>query len=335
MLHTASAAEFLHRTKLILVAIILFSCFCTSALADTQRGVLIYPATIYLTPDQTSSKLGTVQRGDEVAVLEKSHEWVHTLAMMGPVREDEYQVDEGDISTGRSITGWVLDKGIVLSSTPNGDQILFGAAVEAENEASRAHGRKGADQEAFRLYSRTAEYFPQSPLAGEAAYRAADIKWQLERADVMSRPSAKEKEAFLRRGMNEDLMRRVMKKYPHTQWADMAAFHLIENKICGDWQGSSQCPEKESEFYEKYVKEHPDSPADSEALYDAAWRQSALIEIYKTENNQGKSAQAKSRATSLAQQAVAKNSQSDWARRAQTLLYMVEQNIPTYGNATE
>src|SRR5581483_6113157 len=237
---TFTPTTFSRHSKFFFFSTIILIFFSISAFGDTVRGVMIYPATIYLTPDQTSSKLGTVGRGDEVAVLEKSHEWVHALAMLGPVREDDYQVDEGDVSNQRSITGWILDKGIVLASTPNGDQILFGAAVEAETEASRAHGRKGADQEAFRLYSRTAEYFPQSTLAGEALYRAADIKWQLERADVMSRPSAKEKEAFLRRGMDEELMRRVMKKYPHTKRADLAAFHLIDNKLCGDWQGSSQ-----------------------------------------------------------------------------------------------
>ena len=151
----------------------------------------------------------------------------------------------------------------------------------------------------------------------------------------MSRPSAKMRDPGMRESINEDMMHQVMKKYPGSKWADLAAFHLIENKLCGDWQDSSKCPEKESERYEKYASEHPDSPTAPEALYDAAWRQAALIEIYKTENQAGKSAQAKTRASSLAQQLVAKYSQSDWASRAQTLIYMVEQNIPTYGNATE
>ncbi len=56
----------------------------------------------------------------------------------------------------------------------------------------------------MRLYYAVFEDFPSSPLAGEAIYRSADIRWQIEKADVMSRPSAKEQDAFLREGMERD-----------------------------------------------------------------------------------------------------------------------------------
>ena len=187
----------------------------------------------------------------------------------------------------------------------------------------------------MRLYYRTAEYFPNSPLAAEAMYRSADIRWQINKADVMSLPSAKEKESYLRQSMDEQYMREVMKKFPGTKWADLAAFHLIENKICGDWQGSSKCPEKEAEMYEKYASEHPQSPAVAEALYDAAWRMSALIEMYKTDGESKKSDESRGKAIVLAQKAVTQGPQSDWAARAQLLLFMIEQNIPTYGNGVE
>ena len=97
-------------------------------------------------------------------------------------------------------------------------------------------------------------------------YRSADIRWQLEKADVSSRPSSRERESYLREGMEEKYMKEVIKKFPGTKWADLAAFHLIDNKLCGDWQGSSKCPVKESEIYEKYATEHPQSPAVAEAL---------------------------------------------------------------------
>jgi len=130
-------------------------------------------------------------------------------------------------------------------------------------------------------------------------------------------------------------MKLVMKKYPGTKWADQAAFHLLENKLCGDWQGASKCPEKESEMYEKYAKEHEQSPSTPEALYQAAWRQSALIEIYKTEANQKKSEQAKARALEMAQKIVTQYAQSDWSARAKTLLFYVQQGVPTWGNASD
>ena len=166
-------------------------------------------------------------------------------------------------------------------------------------------------------------------------YRSADIRWQMEKSDVSARPSAKEREAFLREGMDEKFMKEVIKKFPGTKWADLAAFHLIDNKLCGDWQGSSKCPTKEAEIYEKYASERPQSPAAAEALYDAAWRWSALIEIYKTENESKKSEESKNKAIATAQKVVTQSPQTDWGARAQRLLYLIQQNIPTYGNTTE
>src|SRR5271166_1656967 len=305
------------RLRLIIVAAVLL---CCTAWADVVRGTPIRVASIYLSPDSASSKLAEIDRGREVIVLETSRDWLHVEAVL---------------TEEKTITGWMLDKGVVRTSTPNGDRILFGEAVDSEDQASQRHGRRGAAQDALRLYYRVADLFPSSPLAGEAMYRSADIRWQIEKADVMSRPSAREKEAYLREGMNEDLMKQVIKKFPGTKWADLAAFQLIDNKLCGEWQGSSKCPEKEAEIYEKYAKEHPQSPSVPEATYDAAWREAALIEIYKTEDQPKKSEESKNKALALAQQAASQSPQSDWGARAQRLLYLIQQGVPTYGNAQD
>jgi hypothetical protein len=136
--------------------------------------------------------------------------------------------------------------------------------------------------------------------------------------------------------MNEDWMKQVQKKFPGTKWAELAAFHLLDNKFCGDWQGSTKCPEKEADLYEKYAKEHPNSPAAAEALYDAAWRRAALIEMYKSDEQAKKSDEAKNAVIALTQRVVAQYpQQTDWVARAQDLMYLVQQGIPTYGNATE
>jgi hypothetical protein len=283
------------------------------------RGAMMRVATIYVAPDATSAKLAEVDRGREVVVIQSSRDWINV---------------EAQLTEDRVVTGWIMEKGVVQSSTPNGDKILFGEAVDSEDQASQRHGRRGAAQDALRLYYEVSQLFPTSPLAGEAMYRSADIRWQIEKADVMSRPSAHEKEAFLREGMNEDYFTEVKKKFPGTKWADLAVFHMIENKLCGDWQGASKCPEKEAEMYEKYAKEHPTSPAVAEALYDAAWRQSALIEIYKTEGQPKKSAESQAKAIALAERA-SQASQNDWSARAQRLIYLIQQGVPTYGNAEE
>jgi outer membrane protein assembly factor BamD (BamD/ComL family) len=288
--------------------------------AAVERALPVREAVLYVAPDVTSAKLANLARGRELAILEKSPGWLHVLASVTPDRD---------------VNGWVLNKGIVSTTTPDGDRILFGEAADSEAEAGRRHGRKGAADDALRLYYRMAEYFPNSPLAGEALYRAADIKWQLDYEDVMTRPSAKERDPGDRPPIEEEGMRQVRKRFPNTKWADLAAFRMLDNKLCGDWLAQSKCPEMESQLYEKYVAEHPQSPKAAEALYLAAWRQSALVEIYKTEGDSGRSSGARAKALTLTQRIASQYPQSDWALRAVRLGYMVEQNIPTYGSVLE
>jgi len=288
---------------------------------------MVREAQIYLQPDTGSARIATIGRGREVAVMEHSRDWINVLATIDVNPETGQSVDR---------SGWMLDKGVVRADTPEGDRILYGEAASSEAEASRRGGRKGAAQDAMRLYARAAEYFPQSPLAGEALYRAADIRWQIDRAAVMSRPSARRADPRDRLyGIDDRAMKQVIKKFPHSKWADLASFHLIDNKLCGDWEGLAECPEKEAELYEKYADEHPQSPTVAEALYDAAWRRAALIELYKSAGKAGKAPDAKAKAAALARRIISTYPQTDWAARARALLYMMDQGIPTYGSAVE
>src|SRR5712692_11109111 len=173
------------KPKLILIAAIVL---LTIGARAAERGAMVRAGTIYLSPDRSSAKLGEIERGREVIILETSRDWLHA---------------EANVTEERTITGWMLDKGVVRASTPNGDKILYGEGVDSEDQASQRRGRRGAAQDAMRLYYRVADYFPKSPLAGEALYRSADIRWQIEKSDVSARPSAKEREAFLREGMDE------------------------------------------------------------------------------------------------------------------------------------
>ena len=288
-----------------------------------ERGIMVREAVIYVQPATQAAKLSNVARGREATVLERTPGWIHVTAT---VKEG------GEFGDDRDVSGWILDKGLITPATPNGDQIIYGEAVDSENQASIRHGRKGAADDAKRLYYRLAEYFPKSPLAGEALYRAADIQWQLDKEDSASRPSSKMRDPRDRPEINEEWMKQVMKKFPGTKWADLAAFHLIDNKLCGDWQMQSKCPEKEAAIYEKYADERPNSPSAPEAIYDAAWRWSTLITIFPLDGQANKAPEAKQRAAALIQKLLAKNPNADWTARAQRLLYMVQNNIPTIGN---
>ena len=308
----------------------------SSAFADALRGTLVNQEAIRISPSGDAAKLLDVGRGRELVIIESSRDWVHVQAILTQENnQDEGMVDDEEEESAKTITGWVPAAAVVSTTTQDGDRIIFGEAADSEDQASRRRGRRDAAQDAMRLYYRVYDLMPTSPLAAEALYRAADIRWQLERSDVMTRPSAREREAYMRGQMKEDWMKLVMKKYPGTKWAELAEFRLLENKLCGDWQGLAKCPDKEAELYENYAKDHPQSPAAAEALYDAAWRRAALIEIYKTEPNQKKSAQSKDQALKLAQKLVSQYPQGDWALRAQRLIFYIQQGIPTYGNTTD
>jgi hypothetical protein len=307
--------------------------FTSSAFADAVRGTIVHEETMRVAPSADAARVGDVKRGNELIIIETSRDWVHVEAILrAPSNEEGATEDE---SEGKAITGWLQNRSLVQSTTQDGDRIIFGEAADSEDQASRRRGRRDAAQDAMRLYYRLYDLMPASPLAAESLYRAADIRWQIERSDVMTRPSARERDAYMRGQMKEEWMKLVTKKYPTTKWADLAAFRLLENKLCGDWEGLSKCPDKEADIYENYAKDHPQSPAAAEALYNAAWRRAALIEIYKNEPNQKKAAESKDRALALTQKVMSQYGQGDWAYRAQRLSFYIQQGIATFGNASD
>ncbi len=310
-----------------------FLAFFAPSLFATERGVMLREGVIYISPDTSAQKLSNIGRGREVAVIERTPGWVHVVGTVDVTTTVELGDEE---QNDRNVTGWILDRGVITTATPDGDKILFGEAFDCEMEASKRGGRRGAAQDAMRIYARIAEYFPTSPLAAESLYRSADIRWQLEAADQATRPSAKLRDPSLRVPIDEEHMKRVIKKFPGTKWADLAAYHLIDNKLCGEWEAQSQCPEKEAAIYLKYADEHPKSPKAAEALYKAAWRYSALIVIYQTDNQPKKADDSSARAISVAKKLISQYpSDEDWSDRGQRLLYMVQNKIPTFGNDVE
>lgn len=298
---------------------------------EKEQGTIISDVDMYVSPDTTAQKLAKATRGrDVLLVMDRTtlsgKIWAHVLVV----------VDVNfDRETTRQISGWIPNTYLVTTATRNGDQIIYGEAVDSENQAQQRGGRKGSAQDAMRLYYRVYEYFPISPLAGEALWRAADIRWQLEKQDVMRRPSSREMDPSVREGMDEQNMKELIKKFPHTKWADLASFDLIDNKLCGSWQGETKCPEKESDLYEKYAREHPQSPKAAEALYDAAWRQAVLVDMYKAANERDKSEKARKKSTELAQQIATQYAEGDWKPLAMELMHALEQDLPTYNAETK
>lgn len=314
--------------KWIIAGLVLLSCSFRPAFAadNTERGTVIREAQLYVTPDPSAQRIATVSRGRDIYfVMGRSNidgkEWAHVVA----------RVDTG-LTSAKDITGWMDNKLLITPNTPNGDQIIYGEAVDSENQAETRGGRKGAAQDAMRLYYRLQEYFPNSPLAGEAFWRAADIRWQLEKQGIMLRPSAKELSPDMRSQIDDETMKELIKKFPHSKWSDLANYDMLDNKLCGDWKGEARCPDKESDLYEHYAHEHPQSPKAAEALYNAAWRQAALVDIYKSNRENDKAEKARKKGIELAQELQTKYPDGDWKFRAANLVYALQQNITIYGS---
>ena len=301
----------------------------------SARAALVHTAIVYVAADDNAQHVAEIGPGHEVVIMERNGSWIRVFANTDKEdNQDDAQKPEftDDSDKPQPASGWIRDKGVVTPQTPNGDAILYGAAANYEDEAARPHAPKYAPEAAHLLYRRAFEYFPTSPFAPEAAFRSADIRWQLDRADISTLPSAKEQEAYLRPKIYEGDMNRVIKQYPGTKYAALAAYDLLDNKLCGDWQGLPRCPETEAGLYEKYADKYPDSPKAPEALYNATYRQSVLVEMYMADDNRKRSEAAAAAAQSLAKEMQAKFPQSDFSARAASLAYRVQQGINVYGS---
>jgi hypothetical protein len=287
---------------------------------------------LYISPDTSSQKVDRVQIGREMVVAEHSGPWLRVYANTDTqaTRQKDAPVFGHD-EVAPPISGWIEAKGIVIETTPNGDQVLMGEAANQESLASEPKGPVNAAQSARLLYRRLVEFFPSSPLVPEATWRAADILWQLQKADAASRPSAHERDPSLRDQMDEDELKKVIRLYPHTRQAALAAYDFIDNKLCGEWQGSPKCPEKESEAYEKYAAEYPESPKAAQALYQAVYRQAVLTDMFTADGNEGKNNAAHVHARELAAKLKDKFPQTDFAVRAASLVFKLDEGVPVYG----
>jgi len=300
------------------------------------RATVVHPAIVYVSAEDNASHLSEVLPGHEVVVMEHNGAWVRVFANTD-VQDDQGEGDKPEFGTDENTTpesGWIKDKGVVNAGTPNGDAILFGTAANFEAMASQPHAPKDAAEEARLLYRRVAEYFPGSPLAAEAQYRSADIRWQMNSADIKTLPSAKEQEAYLRPQIYDGEMKKIIKQYPGSKYAALAEWDMIDNKLCGDWQGLPKCPEMETGLYQKYADKYPDSPKAPQALYEAVYRQGVLVSMFG-EDDKRRAQQAAANVQALANAMKQKYPQSDYTARAASIAYRVQQDLPIYGNDRE
>ncbi len=299
----------------------------------SARATVVHNALVYVAADDTSQKVAEVTPGHEVVVIDHSGPWVKVFANTdtpdqgNPDLAPEFSSDKEPTPS----SGWIRDKGIITAQTPNGDSILFGSAAQFEDMAEEPHAPKGAAQAAEMLYRRVVDYFPASHFAGDAAFRSADIRWQLEKAENSTLPSAHEQEAYLRPQLYDGDLKKVIKNYPNSKNAALAAYDLLDNKLCGDWQGLPKCPEMEAGLYMKYAEQWLESPKAAEAQYNAVYRMGVLVTMYKVSDELKRSQDAAKRCQQLAEDMHVRFPDSDYTRRAESIAYRVKQGIAIYG----
>lgn len=282
--------------------------------AEQEHATLIREESLYVSAGTNAQKVAQVSRGSALTILERSQADGQPWMKISMAADQQAQVS-------KEVTGWIPSKTVITASTANGDEVVFGQAVDSERQAEERGGRKGAAEDALRLYARVAELFPGSPLAGEAMWRAADIRWQLAKAD------------FVRSGkpLDDKYLKEVVAKFPQSKQAELATYDLLDNQLCPEWRGMAECPTKESALYEQYAHEHPQSPKAAEALYNAAWRQAALTDIYRINNEKAKNDAARKKGVALAQEVQGQQQDVDWKARATDLVYKLEKKITIYG----
>jgi hypothetical protein len=317
---------------------------------NADRATLLHNANLYVTADSASPPVYTIAPGHEVVIAARNDapapakgtaradSWLNVFANTDtPDKDDpdatpEFEDPASTRAAGTPSSGWIRDKGVVTPRTPNGAAILFGAAADYEAQAEQPHGPKEAAPAAHRLYQRVADYFPDSPLAPEASFRAADIRWQLDKLDNSDLPSAHEQDPDLRPRIYEGELRRVMKLYPNSPFAARADFDLLDAKLCGDWQGLPKCPELETNLYLKYADHYPGGPKSAEALYDAAYRQGVVVTMYNLDENPKQAEAAARNCQAIAEELRKDYPASDFTARAAAVAYRVSQGIAVYGS---
>lgn len=300
--------------------------------SNGPKATVVHETNLYVQPASTAARVAVVQPGREMVVIEKNGPWDEVFANTDAPDQTGEQPEFGPgASVAPPVSGWMRGEGVVDSQTPKGDLILFGVAATEEFQASQPHPPRGAADAARRLYQRVADFFPNSPLAPEAAWRSADIHWQLMKADVFSLPSAHSQLSYMREQIDETQMKKLQKMYPQSRWSDLAAWDMLDNKICGSWQGSTKCPEMEAKLYLHYAIQHPRSPKAADALYQATYREGVLHDMYKATGDQKKAEEASQRAIKTADILESTYPQSDYAARAAALVYKLQASIPIYG----
>ena len=138
-------------------AVVLFCAsvaFTATALAadkppSGRLATVLRDTPVFVEADTSSQRLDTISAGREMVIVQENGPWMRVFANTDV---QQNQAQDAPVFGGESatppISGWLQGKGVVSVSTPNADNILYGAAAGQETRASDVHGSRGAAQAA-------------------------------------------------------------------------------------------------------------------------------------------------------------------------------------------
>jgi outer membrane protein assembly factor BamD (BamD/ComL family) len=274
-----------------------------------EKAIALTAAPIYLSPDTTSTKVGQVRPGMMLGIQRQARDFV--------------QIFSGQLG----VSGWIENRGYVRLDNAQAPEVLFGAGAEQEALAESRSNEDQAANDAAQLFLSIYNYFPASARAAEALYRGADIVWELKMSEEPHRSDPSQRQFPSTEGL-----RRVISKFPKSEWAQRAAFSLIVTHFtCGSWFDKPDCIGKEIHQYDDYVKKYPRSPRAAQAAYDAIYRAGIAWTIYRQNTKVGNQEKADQYQAEVAARAAAMERDypgTDWTARAALEAFTVAQGEP-------
>src|ERR1043166_2454010 len=107
--------------------------------AEPERATLIREDSLYASAGANAQKLSQVERGSGLTILERGNADGQPWLKISMAADQEAEIS-------REVTGWLPAKAVVTGATANGDEAIFGQAVDSERQAEERGGGKGAPQ---------------------------------------------------------------------------------------------------------------------------------------------------------------------------------------------
>jgi hypothetical protein len=290
--------------KSVLVSLVVWLLTPTAgAAAMAGRAVVTNNQRLYREARLRSKAIGRLTIGEEVTVTGR-------------------QGDLLEISLPNQKAGWTLANGlIVLDENPHAAALLFEAADSMAESNSL-----DSWQAAARLFRMAAALATAGPYAAEAAFRAAELAWQ---AEIRQTGASSDK------GSLADLAA-VTRTYAKSPAAARAAFLLLRNSLCEQWDGTPGCPAAEVGLISDYLRQYPNSVHAAEARYAIAYRHAALVEIYlakdKAHFSPEKAVEHKAKALAASEQLAQDPVATLWRVRAERLIWSLQNNVGVYSD---